>query len=368
MPRPVAGGSFSIPFTCKATTMHFIAKLSIIAVAAFGAALPALAQEKVLNLYSARHYQTDEALYDNFTRTTGIKINRVDADDAGILARLKAEGAASPADVILLVDAARLALADSQGLFLPIKSAKLDATIPANLRAAATPQGVTWTGFSTRARVIVYDPTRVKAEDAATYEQLADPKLKGLVCTRSGSHPYNISLFATVVDRLGDQQGEAWLKGIVDNMARAPKGGDTDQIRAVASGECGVALSNSYYVARLVKSGKPEDKAVMDKIKVIFPNQGTTGTHLNIAGAAVARHAKHLDNAIAFMEYLASPVAQQYFANGNNEFAAAKDVKLDNAALKAIGGDHFKAEQIPLNVVAKNLTKVQQMLDRVGYK
>lgn len=352
----------------KPKTMPFAAKLSTIVVAAFGTAFSAQAQDKVLNLYSARHYQTDEALYEGFTKATGIKINRVDADDAGILARLKAEGAASPADVILLVDAARLALADSQGLFQPIKSAKLDAVIPTNLRATPTPEGVTWTGFSTRARVIVYDPTRVKAEDVTTYEQLADPKLKGLVCTRSGSHPYNISLFTTVVERLGDQQGESWLKGIVNNMARAPKGGDTDQIKAVASGECGVALSNSYYVARLIKSDKPEDKAVMDKVKVVFPNQGTSGTHVNIAGAAVARHAKHRDNAIAFMEYLASPEAQAYFANGNNEFAAAKDVKLDNPALKAMGGEHFKAEQIPLEVVARNLTKVQQMLDRVGYK
>jgi iron(III) transport system substrate-binding protein len=341
--------------------------LGLVAAAAL-CATAAQAQDKVLNLYSARHYQTDEAMYEAFTRTTGIKINRVDADDAGILARLRAEGAASPADVVLLVDAARLAVADSQGLFQPIKSAKLDAAIPANLRAAATPEGVTWTGFSTRARVIVYDPTRVKAADVATYEQLADPKLKGLVCTRSGSHPYNLSLFATVVERLGDQKGEAWLKGVVDNMARAPKGGDTDQIKAVASGECGVALTNSYYFARLLKSTKPEDRAVTEKVRVVFPNQGTSGTHVNIAGAAVAKHAKNRDNAIQFMEFLASPFAQDYFANGNNEFAAAKGVKVDNAALKAMGGDDFKPETVPLASVAKNLTKVQQMLDRVGFK
>ncbi|OGB18104.1 MAG: Fe(3+) ABC transporter substrate-binding protein [Burkholderiales bacterium RIFCSPLOWO2_12_67_14] len=328
----------------------------------------ALAQDKVLNLYSARHYQTDEVMYDTFTKTTGIKINRVDADDAGIVARLRAEGAASPADVIMLVDAARMAGADSQGLFQPIKSAKLDAAIPANLRADAGPDGVTWTGFSTRARVIVYDPLRVKADDVATYEQLADPKLKGLVCTRSGSHPYNMSLFSTVVERLGDAKGEAWLKGVVDNMARAPKGGDTDQVKAVASGECGVALTNTYYVARLIKSSKPEDRAVMEKVRVVFPNQGTSGTHVNIAGAAVAKHAKNKDNAIAFMEFLSSPFAQDYFANGNNEFPAAKGLKVDNPAIKAMGGDNFKAEQIPLGVVAKNMTKVQQMLDRVGYK
>ncbi len=350
------------------TSLSRLPMVVIAAAAALSAQTPVVAQDKVLNLYSARHYQTDEAMYDTFTRTTGIKINRVDADDAGILARLRAEGAASPADVILLVDAARLAVADTQGLFQPIKSAKLDEAIPANLRAAPTADGVTWTGFSTRARVIVYDPARVKAEDVATYEQLADPKLKGMVCTRSGSHPYNLSLFATVVERLGDQKGEAWLKGVVDNMARAPKGGDTDQIKAVASGECGVALTNSYYVARLIKSSKAEDKAVVDKVRVVFPNQGTSGTHVNIAGAAVAKNAKNREHAVQFMEFLASPFAQDYFANGNNEFPAAKGVKSDNPALKAIGGDNFKAETVPLGVVAKNLTKVQQMMDRVGYK
>ena len=326
------------------------------------------AQDKVLNLYSARHYQTDEAMYDTFTKNTGIKINRVDADDAGIVARLKAEGAASPADVILLVDAARLASAEAQGLFQPIKSTKLDQLIPANLRAAPTADGVAWTGFSTRARVVVYDPMRVKAADVATYEQLADPKLKGLLCVRSGSHPYNLSLFATVVERLGDEKGEAWLKGMVDNMARPPKGGDTDQIKAVASGECGVALTNTYYAARLIKSNKAEDKALMEKVRVVFPNQGTSGTHVNIAGAAVAKHAKHKSEAIQFMEYLASPSAQEYFANGNNEYPVVQGLKVDNAALKAMGSENFKAENIPLAVVAKNLTKVQQMLDRVGFK
>ncbi len=354
------------PFTMRKTPkLPIVLAMALTALAAQGTAL---AQDKVLNIYSARHYQTDEVLYDTFTRTSGIKINRVDADDAGILARLKAEGAASPADVILLVDAARMASADSQGLFQPIKSAKLDAAIPAHLRANATADGVTWTGFSTRARVIVYDPLRVQAADVATYAQLADPKLKGLVCTRSGSHPYNLSLFATEIERMGDAKGEAWLKGIVDNMARAPKGGDTDQIKAVASGECGVAITNSYYLARLIKSTKPEDRSVVEKIKIVFPNQGTSGTHVNIAGGAVAKHAKNRENAIAFMEYLATPFAQDHFANGNNEFAAAKGVSISNPAIKAMGGDKFKAEQIPLGVVAKNLTKVQQMLDRVGYK
>jgi iron(III) transport system substrate-binding protein len=346
--------------------MTCLARLAV-ASAAFGVAGTALAQEQTLNLYSARHYQTDEGMYEAFTRTTGIKINRVDADDAGIIARLKAEGSASPADVVMLVDAARLALADSQGLFKPIKSKVLDEAIPANLRAPATPEGVTWTGFSTRARVVAYDPVRVKASDVDTYEKLADPKLKGMVCTRSGSHPYNLSLFSTVVERLGDAKGEAWLKGVVANMARAPKGGDTDQIKAVASGECGVALTNTYYAARLLKSDKAEDKAVMNKVKVMFPNQGTSGTHVNIAGAAVAKNAKNTENAIKFMEFLASPFAQDYFANGNNEYPAARNVTVQNPALDAMG-KNFKRDTIALGVVAKNQAQVQQMLDRVGYK
>jgi iron(III) transport system substrate-binding protein len=328
----------------------------------------ASAQEQVVNLYSARHYQTDEAMYSNFTKATGIKVNRVDADDAGILARLKAEGTASPADVILLVDAARLGKGDAEGLFMPIKSPLLEAAIPARLRAKASGEGTTWFGFSTRARVVVYDKARVKKADVDTYEELADPKNKGLLCTRSGSHPYNLSLFGAVTEHLGEAKAEQWLKGLVANMARDPKGGDTDQIKAVASGECGVALTNTYYLARLMRSTTPEDKAVVEKVGVIFPNQQSWGTHVNIAGAAVAKNAKNTANAVKFMEYMASAEAQNYFANGNNEWPAVASVKVSNPALQAMTDDGFKSETIPISAVAANQLKVQQMLDRVGYK
>jgi iron(III) transport system substrate-binding protein len=341
--------------------------LASVALAAVTGMSAASAQNQV-NLYSARHYQTDEALYDNFTKITGIKVNRVDADDAGILARLKAEGSASPADVILLVDAARLVKGDSDGLFLPIKSAALEAAVPASLRARASADGTTWFGFSTRARVVVYDKARVKKTDVDTYEELADAKNKGLLCTRSGSHPYNLSLFGAVTEHLGEARTETWLKGLVANMARAPKGGDTDQIKAVASGECGVALTNTYYIARLMRSDKAEDKAVMDKIAVVFPNQDSWGTHVNIAGAAVAKNAKNTANAVKFMEYLASPAAQDYFANGNNEYPVVASVRLGNPALAAMSGGAFKSETIPLTAVGGNQTKVQQMLERVGYR
>jgi iron(III) transport system substrate-binding protein len=340
-----------------------LAALSCLAAAAW---LPAAAQEQVLNLYSARHYQTDEALYANFTKATGIKINRVDADDAGLLARLKTEGAASPADVILLVDAARLAQAERDGLFKPFKSAALEAAIPAQYRAAPSAEGTAWWGYSTRARMIVFNKATVGKADVARYEDLANPKHKGKVCTRSGSHPYNLSLFAALHEHLGRAGLQNWLQGVVTNMARTPKGGDTDQIRAVASGECQIALTNSYYWARLVLSKKPEDQAVVEKVGAIMPNQQSFGTHMNIAGGAMAKHAKNTTAAQQFLEYLGSAQAQTYFANGNNEWPVVRGIDLKNAALDEFGS--FKRETIPVSTVAGNTAKVQQMLDQVGYK
>ncbi len=348
------------------TPRTLLTRLAMAALAVAGtAAAQAQAQDRVLNLYSARHYQTDEALYDNFTKATGIKINRVDADDAGILARLQAEGSASPADVILLVDAARLWRGEQDGLFQPVKSALLDQRVPAQFRGGDKGQGAQWFGLSTRARFVVYDKSRLKAADVDSYEKLAAPALKGQFCVRSGSHPYNLSLFGSVLEHLGSQKTEAWLKGLVANMARAPKGGDTDQIKAVASGECGVALTNSYYYARLLRSTKADDKAVMDKVGVVFPNQSSWGTHVNVAGAAVARHAKNRQAAVQFLEYLASDQAQRYFADGNNEYPIVAGLA-PNAALTSLGS--FKSETVPIAKVGANTVLVQQMLDRVGFK
>ncbi len=327
------------------------------------------ADEQAINLYSARHYPTDEALYSDFTKATGIKINRVDSDDAGIIARLKAEGSASPADVILLVDAARLWRGEADGMFLPVKSKPLETAIPAQLRSKPTDDGGTaWFGLSTRARVVVYDKLKVNKADVDTYEELGDPKNKGQLCIRSGSHPYNLSLFGAMTEHLGAEKTEAWLKGMVDNMARAPKGGDTDQIKAVASGECGIAVTNTYYLARLMRSTNPADKAVAERVGVVFPNQQSWGTHVNVAGGAVARYSKNQANAVKFLEYLVSPEAQNHFANGNNEWPVVKGMKLDNPALKAMTGGNFKSELVPISAVGMNQIKVQQMLDRVGFK
>jgi iron(III) transport system substrate-binding protein len=318
------------------------------------------AEEKVLNLYSARHYQTDEALYANFTKQTGIRINRIEGKEDELLERIRNEGSNSPADIFLTVDAARLAKARELGLFAPVSSKALDARIPANLRTDD------WYSFSTRARVIVYNKAEIKPGDVQTYDDLANPRLKGKLCSRSGSHPYNLSLMASVIAHEGEARAEAWARGMVANFARAPKGGDSDQIKAVAAGECGVALSNTYYVARLMRSTKPEDQKMMEKVGVVWPNQATTGTHINVSGGGMLKTAPHKEAAIRFLEYLASDEAQRYFADGNNEWPVVDSVKVVNPALETLG--KFKADGLPVKNLAMYQVKAQMIYDRAGYK
>ena len=321
---------------------------------------------KELNLYSARHYQTDEALYSGFTKKTGIKINRIEADDNALAERIKSEGTNSSADVILMVDAARLWRAQIDGFFKPINSKYLDSRIPANLRSKPDAEGSSWFGLSTRARLVVYNKAKVSQQDVDTYESLSEPINKGKVCTRSGAHPYMLSLIGAMIERRGEVATEEWAKGMVANMARPPRGGDTDQIKAVASGECGVALTNSYYLVRLLRSSKPEDQEIVSKIGFVWPNQRTTGTHINIAGGGVAKNAPHPQAAIQFLEYLASDSAQEYFADGNNEWPVVKSVKINNEGLKLLGS--FKAENISVAAIGKNQIAAQRLLDRAGYK
>ena len=323
-------------------------------------ALAVQAEDKVLNLYSARHYQTDEALYTNFTQQTGVKINRIEGKEDELLERIKNEGANSPADIFLTVDAARLAKAHELGLFAPVVSKKLEARIPAHLRTED------WFSFSTRARVIVYNKSTVKAEDVQNYEDLANPKLKGKFCSRSGSHPYNLSLMASVIAHQGEAKAEDWAKGMVANFARSPKGGDTDQIKAVSAGECGVTISNTYYVARLLRSTKPEDVKLMEKIGIVWPNQTNSGAHINVSGGGVLKTAPHKETAIQFLEYLASDDAQRYFAEGNNEWPAVDRVKVANPALDAMG--KFKADTLPVKNLAMYQAKAQIIFDRAGFK
>ena len=324
-------------------------------------ASPALrAADEVLNLYTARHYQTDEALYSNFTKKTGIRINRIEGKEDELLERIRNEGANSPADVFITVDASRLAKADELGVFAPVDSPVLNRRIPPHLHTA------TWFAFSTRARVIIYNKIDDNKNLVQTYEDLANPALKGKVCVRSGSHPYNLSLGAALIQHLGASKTEEWARGLVANFARSPKGGDTDQIKAVGAGECGVALVNTYYLARLLNSTKTADVELMEKVGVVWPDQKSFGTHINVSGGGMLKHAPNKKAAQQFLEYLASDEAQVYFADGNNEWPVVSGIQVRNPALESLGA--FKADALPVGKLAETAVEAQKIFDRAGFR
>ena len=341
--------------------MTVIKKTLIVSALLFSTA--SFAQDnKVLNLYSSRHYQTDEALYANFTRQTGIKVNRIEAGEDALIERIRNEGERSPADVLVTVDAGRLWRAEQLGFFQPVKSAVLDARIPANYRE---PSGQ-WFGFSLRARLIAYNRAKVKAAELPSYESLAEPKWKGRVCMRSSTNIYNLSLMGAMIDHLGEARAEQWAQGVKNNLARDPKGGDTDQLKSVAAGECDVTISNQYYYARLLRSAKPEEREIGERIGVVFPNQANRGTHVNISGAGVMKNAPNREAAVKFLEYLASDEAQRYFAEGNNEWPVVASVKPDNPVLKMLG--EFKQDALNVAVLGRNQPGSQKIYDRVAWK
>lgn len=319
------------------------------------------AQDQVVNVYSSRHYQTDDALYAGFTAATGIQVNRIEGNGNTVLERIRNEGANSPADVYVAVDAGRLWYAEEDGLFASVSSTFLEARIPENLRH---PEG-RWFGFSTRARVIFYNRELIDPANLQTYESLADPALKGEVCIRASDNIYNQSLLASLIEVHGVERAEEWARGVVANFARDPQGGDTDQLRGVASGECGVAVANTYYYARLMRSDTPEDQDLVRRVGVVFPNQDGRGAHVNIAGAGVLEGSPNRENAIRFLEYLASDQAQRYFADGNNEYPVVEGL-LDNPALEALGD--FKIDAINVSVYGRNQAEAQRIFDRAGWK
>ena len=334
--------------------------------ATLGMGLAERSDAQVLNLYSARHYQTDEALYSNFTKATGIRINRIEAGDEALLERIRSEGRSSPADVLLLVDAARLWKAQTEGLFRPVRSSYLESRVPATMRAPAEAEGTPWFGLSTRARIIVINRRKVDPQQVTTYADLANPALKGKVCTRSAAHPYMLSLIASVIEHNGEHAAGRWAEGVVANFARKPRGGDTDQIRAVASGECSVALTNSYYLVRMMRSDKAADREAIAQLKVVWPDQAGHGSHMNITGGGVLRHAKNVDAAVKFLEYLASDEAQRHLADGNNEWPVVPGVKVDNPALAELGP--FKADPLPVSALSRSQATAAKLIDRVGWR
>ncbi len=345
--------------------MHIIVYIYFISICTITSALLGqaahAAQPPVLNLYSSRHYQTDEALYANFSKLAGLKINRIEAADDPLIERIRNEAASSPADVLVTVDAGRLWRAEQLGLFQPVASALLESRLPPNMRVP----GNLWFGFSSRARVIFYNKAGIDPAHVQNYEDLAHPRLKGKVCVRSGGHVYNLSLMSALIAHWGEAKAEQWARGVVANMARAPKGGDTDQITAVASGECGVALANTYYYVRLLK-GKPAERDTAAKVGVVFPNQAGFGTHLNVSGAGLLKHAPHRDAGTRFLEYLASDAAQVYFADGNNEWPVVGDAPITNRELAALGKPRF--DSLNIGVLGKNQPVAQKIFDRAGFK
>jgi iron(III) transport system substrate-binding protein len=324
----------------------------------FGLGLAPVAAEEV-NLYSARHYDTDVALYDDFTAQTGIAVNLIEGDADQLIERIKAEGRNSPADILITVDAGRLWRAEEAGILQPVESAVLAERIPASLRH---PEGL-WFGLSKRLRGVVYAKDRVDASEITTYEDLADPKWQGRICIRSSTNVYNQSLVASMIEADGVEATEAWAEGLVANLARPPQGGDTDQIEAVAAGECDLAVVNHYYFVRLLESA--EDAAIGDRVGIVFPNQDGRGAHANISGAGVVATAPHPGNAVKFLEYLTTPQAQIYFAEGNNEFPVVADVELD-PILQSWG--EINTDDVNAAKYGENNPEAVKLMDRAGWK
>ena len=333
---------------------------SLAAAAVVGSAVTAFAEGE-LNLYSSRHYDTDERLYSDFTEATGITINRIEGKADELIARMQAEGQNSPADILLTVDTSRLQRAKDAGILQSIESAVLEDRIPGYLQDADNQ----WFGFSQRARIIFYDKNDV-AEPPMTYADLADPKFAGQVCHRSSSNVYSQTLLASVIEHAGEEAAKAWAQGVVDNFAREPQGGDTDQLRALVSGECDVSISNTYYFARAVRTdvdGLSDDD--MDLIAWVFPDQDGNGAHMNLSGGGVAAHAPNKENAVRFLEYLASDQAQRYFSAGNDEYPAVPTVALSES-VQTLG--EFKGDEVDLSKVAANVPAAQRIFNEVGWK
>jgi iron(III) transport system substrate-binding protein len=318
----------------------------------------ASAQSRSINLYSSRHYDTDDILYDAFG-----EVNLIEAGAEELIERIQSEGVNSPADVLLTVDAGRLWRAEQAGLFQSVRSATLDERIPDNLRH---PNGL-WYGFTQRARVLYYSRDRVNPVDLSTYEALADPQWRGKILIRSSSNIYNLSLVASRIAIHGRSETRRWLEGLVSNFAREPESNDTGQIRAVAAGVGDVAIANSYYYIRLQKSDDPADREVVEKVGLFFPNTGPgeRGTHVNISGGGVLQNAPNREAAIAFLEHLAADESQRYFAEGNNEYPAIAGVPID-----PVLASHGPLQADSLNVadLGRYQPDAARLMDEVGWR
>lgn len=313
-------------------------------------------------LYSSRHYDSDQELYDLFKAQTGITVEVKKADAKALLEEIEKAGADSPADLFYTADAGKLAEAKEKGLFQTIGSEVIKENVPAMYRD----NDDMWTALTMRARIIAYSLERVKPEELSTYEDLTADKWKGKIVTRPSSHVYNQSLVASLIEVNGEEKATEWAKGVVANFARDPKGNDRDQVKAVAAGEADLAIVNSYYIGRMMVSDKEEEKEAVAKIGVFFPNQETTGTHVNVSGAGILKGAKNKENAVKLLEFLSGEAAQEKFSSANYEFPVNPKVAVENELLKSWG--EFKKQDINLSVLGTNNKKAQQLMDEAGWK
>lgn len=336
-------------------------KIIIIALLSFLSACDQTTMTEEVNLYSARKEALMQPLLESFTKETGIKVNIISSKADALLTRIESEGINSPADVLLTTDAGRLHRAKSAGIFATVDSGLLQTNIPANYRD----QDNQWFGLSVRARPIMISNEATQTE-ITSYEDLASPELKGQVCIRSSGNIYNQSLVAALIDAMGEADTETWAKGLVANLARNPQGGDRDQIRAAAAGQCSVVVANTYYLANMLSSqDKADDYAAASKMTVIWPNQADRGVHVNVSGAGVLKTAKNKDNAIKLIEFLASNTAQEMYANVNFEYPVKSGVTL-NPILSAWG--EFKSDPIALSKLGQNNAAAVKLMDRAAWK
>ena len=314
--------------------------------------------ENVVNIYSARHYDTDMALYERFTKETGIKVNLIEGGSDALIQRIVNEGEFSPADMMITVDAGRLWRAADNGLFQAIESPVINARVPAHLRH---PSGL-WFGLSKRARVIAYNKAKGLPAGFTSYEDLANAGLKGQVCMRSSGNIYNLSLLASIIEANGAAQAQDWANGVVANFARNPQSNDTGQLRAVAAGECSITVANTYYLGRLLGSSKDADQAVIANLGVLFPNQDGRGSHINISGAGITKYAPNKANAVRFLEYLTSDFAQRLFAEGNNEYPIVGETTGPVSELGA-----FTEDNISASILGQRQAEAVKIFDRAGW-
>lgn len=318
-------------------------------------------KQEVVNVYTHRHYKADQELFAKFEKETGIKVNVVNAKADELMQKMTVEGELSPADVLITVDAGRLVRAKNKGLLQSAESEFLNKTIPTHLKDVDN----NWFALTKRARVIVYNPEKVKSEELSTYEALTNDEWKNRVLIRSSSNIYNQSLLASIIANVGEENATKWAKGMVANMARSPKGNDRDQIKAVVAGEGDVAVVNTYYIGKLLNSKNPEEVKVGEGIKIFFPNQASRGTHINVSGAGVAKYAPNKANAIKFIEFLASKEAQEIFAKANYEYPVNKEV-VSSDLLKSWG--NFKEDTLSLTKLGENNKKAVIVFDIAQWK